>query len=78
MLNNVNELQTSIIHIVSNYVKSNNRPIPQKVIIEQLTVEYIPECTAKASIRTLVRKGYLRKSVSHTASYVLLRTINFN
>lgn len=72
----INELQRQIISFICEYVRENKTPIAQREIVSKLSTNY-PDTTIKASVRVLVRKGYLRKAVtiSNSASYVLLRSL---
>lgn len=68
-------LQFSILQFIARWGKINNTPIPQRVIIMELSKQR-PRRTVQESIRTLVKKGYLRKAVCTTASYVQIRTVS--
>jgi len=75
---NINDVQRLVLRIIGNWCKTNKKPITQRVIVNSvIEVQQIPQSTVKASIRTLVRKGYLRKAVNYDkgVSYIQLRTI---
>lgn len=73
-MNNTNPLQIRIMRLVSEWAKTQNQPIPQRTIVSLLLEEEVPATTIKAAVRTLVMKGYLRKSVT-SAAYIQLRSL---
>lgn len=73
-MGNNNSLQVRIMQLVSNWVKEQKEPIPQRHIVVSLEVEDIPPTTIKAAVRVLVKKGYLRRAIS-SASYIQLRSL---
>lgn len=60
--------------IVDEWVRQQKQPVPQRHIVVALLEEEIPQTTIKAAVRTLVRKGYLRKAYINGA-YVQLRSL---
>lgn len=73
-MGNTNPLQNRIMTIVDTWVKQQKQPVPQRHIVIALLEEEIPQTTIKAAVRTLVRKGYLRKAVI-SGHYVQLRSL---
>ena len=74
----INDLQTRIMSLVDYWVRSNKTPVPHKEIMQRLTNDdHIAETTAKAAIKVLISKGYIRKAVcvSNKTYYVQLRTL---
>lgn len=73
-MSNNNPLQNRIMRIVESWVKEQKQAVPQQHIVKLLLEEEIPFSTIKAAVRTLVRKGYLRKAIKASA-YVQLRSL---
>lgn len=75
-----NELQFSIMVIVSTWSHKKSKPITLKTIVDRVGKEEVSKDTIKSSVRALVKKGYLRKSAvrSGQASYVQLRSIEIS
>lgn len=75
----INELQIAIMRLVCAWVKKNREPISQQYIVDAIQKTGIPEPTIRASVRILVRKGFIRKAIMierrNEANYVLIRTI---
>ena len=69
-----NKLQYSIMRFATTYSREKKKPLPMLMIVKNMSKMQIPECTIKASIRTLVRKGFLRKAVGRQATFIVLRT----
>ena len=71
----MNGLQVSIMHIVNARNKLENDPIPLTEIVSKLGEDPVSKVAIKYSIRALIKKGYLRKSVarSKSACYIQLR-----
>lgn len=63
--------------LIISWGKENKRPIPFKTIVQELSG--VPDVTTKASVKSLVRKGFLRKAVLNgygsTSAYIQLRSI---
>lgn len=75
----INQLQFDIMRLVDFYVRQKKKPIPHKYIIYEIEKrDGINETTITASIRMLVKKGYIRKAIimSNKTFYIQLRTIN--
>jgi len=73
----VNILQSQVMKIVDSWVREKKTPIPHRFILNELKSQGVLEVTAKAAIRVLVNKGYIRKAIilSNRAFYVQLRSI---
>lgn len=73
----MNALQLSIMHIVDEWGHRKDYPISLKYIVSTLGDGVASGDTVKYSIRALIKKGHLRKSVvrSGSASYVQLRNM---
>lgn len=74
----MNALAQRIMQIVDIHSHKCNNPISLKEITESLGNNVYTKDVVKYSIRVLVGKGYLRKSVvrSKTVSYVQLRSVS--
>jgi hypothetical protein len=59
------------------WVHTKKTPVPHMYIVTNVSKLGVPERTIKASIQTLIRKGYIRRPVrlSKCASYIQLRTM---
>lgn len=73
MFEGVNDLQELILGFISAWADTNRDPIPQRVIVVAMGKKGVPGTTVVASLRSLIRKGYIRKTV-RSACYVQLRT----
>lgn len=62
--------------MASEWVAREKKPVPRKYLINSFVERQVPVRTTEESIKTLIRKGYIRKAVStrHEVEYVLLRT----
>lgn len=71
----INELQIEIMNFISSWGKTERRPIPIHIIIEQITSNGITETRVIRAVRGLVKKKYLRKALdrSSRSSYVQLK-----
>lgn len=73
--NGVSHLQLLIMMFVDKWGKENTTPIHQSTIVQHVVTKDVPPKLIIFSIRALVRKGYLRRSVAYKTSYVQLRPI---
>lgn len=71
----INTVQRLVFSIVMEWNRKNKTPIHQKTILENLST--VPQSTIKASIKALIRKGYMRKAmtVNRSVAYVQLRSL---
>ena len=62
---------------VDVWVHEEKTPVPQKQIISKMAENGTKDFTAAGAIKTLLLKGYLRKTngASHTVCYVQLRRV---
>lgn len=76
-LSGINGLQTRIMKYIDWWVRNKKTPVPHQFLLKQLKSQKVLEETAKASIRVLLDKHYIRKSeqLSRETYYVQLRTI---
>lgn len=70
----MNKTQEAIILTIMDWAKTSRFPIPRKEIIARMKAKSVPESTVKASLKVLLKNGYIRKAVSvqHETTYVLL------
>lgn len=72
----VNELQTNIMNFICAWVKTNKTPVPQREIIEEMKENGVKDFTTVSALKSLTRKGYIRKSHMHSirTSYTQVRS----
>jgi predicted HTH transcriptional regulator len=70
-----NALQLSIMKIVNDWGHNNNEPITLKEVTLQLGGDQVSKDTIKASVRALIKKGYIRRAITRNkgSCYVQLR-----
>lgn len=63
--------------LIDDWAKVQRVPIPRKLIIAELVKEGVKPFTVVNAIRSLDKKGYIRKAVtiSNSTSYVQLRGV---
>lgn len=73
----VNDLQANIMRFIDDWARTEKVPIPLRVIIKNMKDEGVKDFTTINAIRTLLRKGYIRRAVgtSNKTSFVQLRRI---
>lgn len=77
-LDELNDLQTTIMLFVKDWVNVKKTPVPQKEIINYMVRQKIKDYTVLFAIRTLRKKGYIRDGYSEKANrvvYVMTRNI---
>jgi hypothetical protein len=73
----LNEAQVAVIKLVEIWCKTNKKPIGHKEILKQMKFNKMQEYTTANAIKSVVKKGYLRRAVTsgNKTFYVLLRTL---
>ena len=76
-LNELNELQTRIVHFINEWVHKKKTQVPLKEIISYMKQEGVIEPTVIKSIGVLLKKGYIRRSYhpSNKTFFTQLRTV---
>lgn len=77
-ISEVNELQTRIMHCVDAWVHKEKVPIPLKEILNCMEKEGTKPPTTIKSIEILIRKGYIRRTVTtfhNKTAFVMLRRV---
>ena len=62
--------------VVTEWARKAKRPIPSRLIVNELVNDDTLESAIRETLTLLERKGYLMKSEFYKASFVQLRTIN--
>lgn len=73
----MNSVQVSIVNLVKEWADTETKPITLEYIVEKIAHDEVSKDTIKSSIRSLIKKHYIRKSAvrSSKVSYVLLRNV---
>lgn len=73
----INDLQEEIMRFCMKWVHEQKTPIPRNEIIKYMETKGVNMPTTRASIYSLVKKGYIREAmtISNKTSYVQLRSI---
>ena len=76
-VNELNDLQISIMKCIDVWTHEEKLPISQKEILLRMHHVGIKECTAINAINTLLHKGYIRRgySQSNESIYVQIRRV---
>jgi len=76
-VNEINKLQTDIMHFVDQWVREQKTPVPQKEIIVCMKAAGIKDFTTINALNSLLHKGYIRRAytISNKTFYVQLRRI---
>lgn len=73
----ISETQYNIMQLVDKWVHTENTPIAQKTIIEEMTKQGTKKYTTIHAINRLLVKGYIRRGVvrSNSTFYVQTRRV---
>jgi hypothetical protein len=73
----VSQLQKQIMEFVEDWVHTKKVPIPKQEIVAFMLAEGTKDFTTANAIKSLLRKGYLRRAVitSNKTYYVQLRRV---
>ena len=76
-VNEINKLQTDIMHFIDWWVREQKTPVPQKEIVAKMLRVGIKDLTTVNALNALLHKGYIRRAstISNKTYYVQLRTI---
>lgn len=77
-LKDINQLQHNIMVFVTKWAHSEKVPISHKQIVEELQRQGVKKLAVAFAIKALLRKGYIRKTVSFSKraqAYVQLRGV---
>lgn len=76
-VNEINKLQTDIMHFVDRWVREQKTPVPQKEIIICMKDAGIKDFTTINALNSLLHKGYIRRAytISNKTFYVMLRKV---
>ena len=75
----INRLQQEIMVFVDQWVHEKKTPVPQREIINNMNIKNHKHFkTVVAALGCLLKKGYIRQSVTNTSirSYVQLRSLS--
>lgn len=73
----INDMQLDVMRVVDHWVRTEKTPVPRRHIIKTMKDKGVQEVTTKATIKVLLKRGYIRKGIvmSNKTFYVQLRGI---
>jgi hypothetical protein len=76
-LDEVNKLQTEIMNLIDEWVRTQKTPVPHKQILKSMKEQGIGFPTTVNALNSLLHKGYIRRAVmiSNKTFYVQIRRI---
>jgi len=76
-LRDINNLQQSIVELITDWARHEKVPIPRKTVIARMTEQGVKDFTTINALKALKKKGYIRSAVviSNSTSFVLLRGV---
>jgi len=76
-VNEISQMQRTIMQFIMNWVKKKKTAVPQQEIIKRMEKEGVKDFTTANALRTLCKKGYVKRGYTHTnrAAYVQIRSI---
>ena len=76
-VNEINKLQTDIMHFIDWWVRDQKTPVPQKEIIIKMKSVGVKDFTAVNALNALLHKGYIRRAytISNKTFYVMIRKV---
>lgn len=76
-VNEINKLQTDIMHYIDWWAREEKTPIPQKQIIIHMKEEGVKDFTTINAVNSLLHKGYIRRAytISNKTFYVMIRKV---
>ena len=76
-VNEINKLQTDIMHFIDWWAKCKKTMVPQKEIISNMTSNGVKNFTTVNAINALLNKGYIRRAeiTSNKTFYVMIRKV---
>ena len=76
-LDDLTELQKSVMEVITKWVRENKTPVPRKEIIVTMKENGMNKPTVVYCLEALLNRGYIRRAftMSNTTQFVQIRTI---
>ena len=74
----INKLQTDIMHFVIDWVRTKRMPVPHREVLKAMEKNQVPDRTTCEALSSLLKKGYIRRGAgahTNTTEYVQIRTL---